>query len=370
MEPYELPAFGSDDLSLAGNPVTNSELHDQQLSPHFSDLSTWAAHTLIPETISQPALSPGSSDPTHFLPGPTSGHQVAIGDTWTDQTSGLVPVVRQQSQQALTQVKDMEEDSGIKLVHALLTCAEAIQLGQIQLAALLLDQMTNDLLTRINTASGIGKVAGYFIQALTRRLYNPAQTSGPFGPGLDYEILYHHFYEACPYLKFSHFTANQAIMEAFDGHDHVHIIDFSLIHGLQWPALIQALALRPGGPPSLKITGIGPASETGSNSLVEVGSKLALLARSVDVRFTFRAVASTRPWMLETNPKEALAVNSIFQLHKLIGSDIDPVLNCIRTLNPKIVTIVEQEANHNQPEFLPRFTEALFYYSTDRKSVV
>ncbi|KAL0332822.1 UNVERIFIED_CONTAM: DELLA protein GAI1 [Sesamum calycinum] len=33
-------------------------------------------------------------------------------------------------------------------------------------------------------------------------------------------------------------------------------------------------------------------------------------------------------------------------------------------MNPKIVTVVEQEANHNGDVFLDRFNEALHYYST------
>ena len=62
------------------------------------------------------------------------------------------------------------------------------------------------------------------------------------------ELLNHHCYEACPYLKFAHSMANQAILEAFNGYDSVHVIDFSLMHELQWSALIEALTLRPGGP--------------------------------------------------------------------------------------------------------------------------
>ncbi|KAJ4973447.1 hypothetical protein NE237_006621 [Protea cynaroides] len=54
------------------------------------------------------------------------------------------------------------------------------------------------------------------------------------------------------------------------------------------------------------------------------------------------------------------------QLHRLLSSEknLEMVLAWIQSLNPKIMTVVEQEANHNQPEFLDRFTEALYYYST------
>ncbi|KAK4790362.1 hypothetical protein SAY86_017666 [Trapa natans] len=270
--------------------------------------------------------------------------------------------------QQLTVVTTMEEDSGIRLVHALMTCAELVQRGDLHLAGALVDEMTA-LLTSINTECGIGKVAGYFIDALSRRIVGAGSVPAP---PHETEILYHHFYETSPYLKFAHFTANQAILEAFEGYDCVHVIDFSLMHGLQWPALIQALALRPGGPPLLRLTGIGPPSPDGRDTLREIGLGLAEVARSVNVRFAFRGVAASRledvkPWMLQVNPNEALAVNSIMQLHKLLGPDptpIESVLSWIRGLNPKIVTLVEQEVNHNQTGFLDRFTEALYYYST------
>ncbi|MEI4889702.1 GRAS family protein, partial [Klebsiella pneumoniae] len=59
-------------------------------------------------------------------------------------------------------------------------------------------------------------------------------------------------------------------------------------------------------------------------------------------------------------------VNSVFELHKLLARPwaIEKVLNSIKAMKPKIVTIVEQESSHNGPVFLDRFNEALHYYST------
>ncbi|KAG1346218.1 DELLA protein GAI [Cocos nucifera] len=273
--------------------------------------------------------------------------------------------------------EEEEEDSAIRLVHLLISCADAVQRGDSVLAGTITEEM-RIVLTRVSTGFGIGKVAGYFVDALCRRIYSLSFSSSTSVTGSvsEYEILYHHFYEACPYLKFAHFMANQAILEAFDGYDRVHVIDFNLMDGLQWPALIQALALRAGGPPFLRLTGIGPPSPDGRDALREVGLRLAELARSVRVRFAFRGVAASRlddvrPWMLQVVPGEAVAVNSVLQLHRLLrdpGDDaaapIDSVLGWIVGLRPNIVTVVEQEADHNKPAFLDRFTEALFYYST------
>ncbi|KAF9613398.1 hypothetical protein IFM89_008228 [Coptis chinensis] len=350
---------------MVNAPDEFSQLATEAVHYNPSDIASWV-DSMLSEFHNQPEFS----DPTNYI------NPVVVpplqADTWSNENVQHCQLLHPQQQQQLTVVATIEEDSGIRLVHLLMGCAESVQRGDASFAGSLIEEMQS-LLTRVNTVSGIGKVAGYFIDALSRRLFSPQNACA--GSSVENEILYHHFYEACPYLKFAHFTANQAILEAFDGHDCVHVIDFNLMHGLQWPALIQALALRPGGPPFLRLTGIGPPSPDGRDSLREIGLKLAELAWSVNVRFAFRGVAASRlddvkPWMLQVNPREAVAVNSIMQLHRLLGSDptrgspIDTVLSWIKSLNPKIVTVVEQESNHNQPLFVDRFTEALFYYST------
>ncbi|KAH7572344.1 hypothetical protein JRO89_XS04G0240800 [Xanthoceras sorbifolium] len=350
---------------MVNSPADISQIASDTVHYNPSDLASWV-DSLLSE-FNQPPLSL-QSDIQHF-PDIIAG---TAGIPTVQNYNYLTEQSLCQQQQQLTVVTAMEEDSGIRLVHMLMTSAELVQRGELALAGSLFEDMKG-LLTRVNTGCGIGKVVGYFIDALSRRILGVGGSI--CGSAYENEILYHHFYEACPYLKFAHFTANQAILEAFDGHDCVHVVDFNLMHGLQWPALIQALALRPGGPPLLRLTGIGPPSPDGRDSLREIGLRLAELARSVNIRFAFRGVAASRledvkPWMLQVSPKEALAVNSIMQLHKLLGSDsarnspMEMVLGWIRNLNPKIMTVVEQETNHNQPEFLDRFTTALHYYST------
>jgi len=64
-----------------------------------------------------------------------------------------------------------------------------------------------------------------------------------------------------PFIRFAHLTANQALLEALAGECYVHIVDLDIVHGLQWPPFMQALAdLRANQGPSLpqfRITGIG-----------------------------------------------------------------------------------------------------------------
>ncbi|XWS34476.1 hypothetical protein CRYUN_Cryun21dG0041800 [Craigia yunnanensis] len=260
------------------------------------------------------------------------------------------------------------QENGIWLVHALMACAEAVQQNNLNIAEALVKQIG---FLAISQAGAMRKVATYFAEALARRIYR-LYPQNPLDHSLS-DVLHMHFYETCPYLKFAHFTANQAILEAFEGKKRVHVIDFSMNQGMQWPALMQALALRVGGPPAFRLTGIGPPRHDNSDHLQEVGWKLAQLAETIHVEFEYRgfvanSLADLDASMLDLRPSEveAVAVNSVFELHKLLARPgaIDKVLSAVKQMKPEIVTIVEQEANNNGPMFLDRFTESLHYYST------
>ncbi|XP_072991787.1 DELLA protein SLR1-like [Typha latifolia] len=267
------------------------------------------------------------------------------------------------------------QEAGIRLVHALMACAEAVQQENLKAADALVKQIS---VLAASQGGAMRKVAGYFAEALARRIYRVSPPPHSAVDSAFADLLHLHFYESCPYLKFAHFTANQAILEAFAGHRRVHVIDFGMKQGMQWPALLQALALRPGGPPSFHLTGIGPPQPDNTDALQQVGWNLAQLADSIHVDFHYRgfvaaSLADLDPSMLipsgsgdASDEPEAVAVNSVFELHPLLSrpAAIEKVLSTIRALRPKIVTLVEQEANHNSGSFVERFTEALHYYST------
>ncbi|GAB2296916.1 hypothetical protein Dimus_031018 [Dionaea muscipula] len=259
------------------------------------------------------------------------------------------------------------QETGVRLVHTLMACAEAVQNDNLKLADTFLKQIG---LLAVSQAGPMRKVATYFAEALARRIYKicPQQSS------VDSDVLLMHFYDTCPYLKFAHFTANQAILEAFAGADRVHVIDFSMKQGMQWPPLMNYLALRPGGPPVFRLTAIGPPQPDNTDALQQVGWKLAQFADTIGVEFHYRgfvcqSLVDLDAAMLDIKQgpaEEMVAVNSVFELHRLLArpGDMEKVLGIIRAVKPKIVTVVEQEANHNGPFFLDRFNEALYYYCT------
>ncbi|KAK7395937.1 hypothetical protein VNO78_16561 [Psophocarpus tetragonolobus] len=252
---------------------------------------------------------------------------------------------------------DQEQDSGLQLVHLLLACAEAVAKEEYMVARRYLHHL-NRVVTPLGDS--MQRVAACFTESLSARL-NSTLTA----PSDSLEVLkvYQIVYQACPYVKFAHFTANQAIFEAFDSEDRVHVIDLDILQGYQWPAFMQALAARPSGPPFLRITGLGPSLD----HVRETGRCLTHLAHSLRIPFEFHPLAhplhDLSPSMLHRRVGEALAVNAVNRLHRLPSHHLGPLLSMIRDQAPNIVTLVEQEASHNGPYFLGRFLEALHYYS-------
>lgn len=276
------------------------------------------------------------------------------------------PVFARPSESTLPVLLVDSQENGVRLVHTLMACADAVQQENFKVAEAL---VKNIGFLAVSQPGAMRKVATYFAEALARRIYRLYPSNQQDSAFTD--LLQMHFYETCPYLKFAHFTANQAILEAFEGKNRVHVIDFSMKQGMQWPALLQALALRPGGPPSFRLTGIGPPSHDETDHLQEVGWRLAQLAETINVEFEYRgfvanSLADLDASMFDIREGETVAVNSIFEMHQLLARSgaVEKVLQVVRELKPEILTVVEQEANHNGNVFLDRFTESLHYYST------
>ncbi|CAG7901134.1 unnamed protein product [Brassica rapa] len=188
---------------------------------------------------------------------------------------------------------------------------------------------------------------------------------------LSYDYLLH---EVCPYFKFGYMSANGAIVEAMKDEERIHIIDFEIGEGSQWVALIQAFSARPGGAPNIRIIGIGDGSK-----LVAVRRRLEKLAKKFDVPFKFHPVSvsscEVEAENLDARIGEALGVNFAYMLHHLPDESVstenhrDRVLRIVKSLSPKVVTLVEQECNTNTSPFLPRFLETLSYYTAMFESI-
>ncbi|KAL0292914.1 UNVERIFIED_CONTAM: Scarecrow-like protein 28 [Sesamum radiatum] len=179
--------------------------------------------------------------------------------------------------------------------------------------------------------------------------------------------------QVSPIPKFIHFTSNEILLRAFEGKDRVHIIDFDIKQGLQWPSLFQSLASRTHPPSHVRITGIGESKQ----ELIETGDRLAGFAEALNLPFEFHPVVDrledVRLWMLHVKEKETVVVNCVVQLHKMLydstGGTIMDFLGLIRSTNAEAIIMAEQEASHNEITLDARLSNSLKYYSAVFDSV-
>ncbi|KAF5197718.1 Scarecrow-like protein [Thalictrum thalictroides] len=268
--------------------------------------------------------------------------------------------------EAIRQKKRDEE--GLHLLTLLLQCAEAVEADNFQEANEMLLEIS-ELSTPFGTSAQ--RVAAYFSEAMSARLVSSClgiYAPLPNAPHHSQKMAsaFQVFNGISPFVKFSHFTANQAIQEAFEREDRVHIIDLDIMQGLQWPGLFHILASRPGGPPFVRLTGLG----TNMEALEATGKRLSDFAETLGLPFEFfplaEKVGNLDPERLNVSKREAVAVHWLHHsLYDVTGSDTN-TLWLLQRLAPKVVTMVEQDRSQTGTQastFLGRFVEAIHYYS-------
>jgi len=265
----------------------------------------------------------------------------------------------------------IQEGKGLHLIHLLLMSATLIDENNFSSAI-------NHLLELYRNVSVSGdsgqRVAAYFADGLTARLL--AQKS-PFyhmvmskpTPAEEF-MAFTHLYRVSSFYQFAHFTANQAILEAFERKEEnnnwaLHVIDFDVSHGFQWPSLIQSLsekATASNHPLSFRITGFAKTLE----ELIETENRLVSFAESFEnIIFEFHGCLRGSELMnLKRRENETVAINLVFYLSSL--SDILKVsdtLTAVHSLNPSIVVLVEREGTQNKPGFISSYMDSLHYYA-------
>lgn len=186
---------------------------------------------------------------------------------------------------------------------------------------------------------------------------------------------YQLYLAACPFRKLSNFTANKTIMSLAQNSMRLHIIDFGILYGFQWPTFIQRISMRPGGPPKLRITGIEfpqPGFRP-AERVEETGRRLADYAKDFNVPFEYNAIAKRWDTIqleeLKIDRDEVLVVNCLYRAKNLLDETIavdssrNIFLNFIRKINPHMFIHGITNGAYNAPFFVTRFREALFHFS-------
>nr|AZL19539.1 transcription factor GRAS2 [Diospyros kaki] len=271
----------------------------------------------------------------------------------------------------------------LDLKQLLVACAEAVSNEDMPIVEALMRK-----LEPMVSVSGepIPRLGAYMLEGLRARLlssgsliYKKLKCKEPTGPEL---MSYMHvLYQICPYYKFAYNSANVVIWETMENESRIHIIDFQIAQGSQWVSLIEVLAKRPGGPPYVRITGIddSQSAQARGGGLEIVGQRLSKFAASYGVPFEFHGAAmcgsEVKLESLILGQGEAVAVNFPYMLHHMPDESVttsnhrDRLLRLVKSLSPKVVTLVEQESNTNTAAFLPRFRETLDYYTAMFESI-
>lgn len=349
---------------LSGSPLSQHDSHSDHTysSPPSASCLTEVADLLIKQKeLENSIVGPGldiSSDCSRSL---LQAHVPVRPDNWR-QLLGI---------------------NGGDLMQVVIACGKAVAENDVFATELLISELGH-----LVSVSGdpMQRLGAYMLEGIVARLsssgsmlYKSLKCKEPTSSEL---MSYMHLlYEICPFYKFGYMSANSAIAEAIKGENFVHIIDFQIAQGSQWVTLLQALAARPGGPPYIRITGIDDSNSAYARGggLDIVGRTLCDVANSCGLPFEFNAVPAASHEVelqhLAIRHGEIIAVNFAYQLHHVPDESVstenhrDRIIRMIKSINPRVVTLVEQESNTNTAPFFPRYMETLNYYTAMFESI-
>lgn len=277
--------------------------------------------------------------------------------------------------------RQSKEEEIIDLSSLLIQCAHTITTGDQSGTYSLLQQIRKH---SSHLGSGSQRLAHYFANGLEARLAgNGSEIYSSYGISRrstsDFLKGYRLYLAACPFKNISRFFSNQTILDLCENATSVHIVDFGINFGFQWPSLIQRFSARPGGPPKVRITGID-VPQPGfrpDERIQETGLRLIDYASSFNVPFEYNAIASK--WedveieVLDLRENEVLIVNCLYQMRWLADETlvVDPntksprnvVLEKIRKMKPCIFIHGIVNGSYGAPFFMTRFREAMYHFS-------
>lgn len=265
----------------------------------------------------------------------------------------------------------------IDLRTLLVTCAQAVAVDDRRNASELLKQIRQHASP---FGDGNQRLAHCFANGLEARL---AGTGSQIYRGLvskktsaaDYIRAYHLYIACSPFRKISNFASNRTIMNIAKNATRIHVIDFGILYGFQWPTFIQRISQREGGPPRLRLTGIEfpqPGFRP-AERIEETGARLKEYAKQFKVPFEYKAIA--KRWEdvkvedLKIDENEFLVVNCMYRSKNLLDETVgvdsarNLVLDLIKKIKPNIFIHGILNGSYNAPFFLTRFKEALFHFS-------
>ncbi|CAK8536075.1 unnamed protein product [Lathyrus sativus] len=242
---------------------------------------------------------------------------------------------------------------------------------------------TNELLKQIRQHSspfgdGLQRLAHYFADGLEIRLAagTPSYKALDVATAGDMLKAYKLFVTSSPLQRMTNLLLTKTIRSVVKNESSIHIIDFGICYGFQWPCLIKTLSTRHGGPPKLRITGIDlpqPGFRP-AERVEETGRRLENFCKKFNVPFEYNCIAqkweTIRLEDLKIDRNEITLVSCLYRLKNLPDETVavncprEAVLKLIKKINPKIFFHGVVNGSYSAPFFLTRFKEALYHFSS------
>lgn len=257
----------------------------------------------------------------------------------------------------------------IDLLHTILSAADYVGNNQFHQAAKLISRCLP------NTSvygTPVQRLSFYFAEALQEKIdkqtgikSNREVPENGKGVALCTNLTFLATHQELPFAQVAQFAGVQAIIENAKRNGNIHLIDLQIRSGIHCTALMQGLVEL--SIKRLKITAIGTADQ---RHIEKTGKRLQSFAESLSLPFSFNAVYLTemkelKEDLLGIEADETVAVYSFMMLRSMISKpeSLENVMRAISRVKPKVMVVIEVEANHNSPSFIDRFMETLLFSS-------
>lgn len=279
------------------------------------------------------------------------------------------------------------EERGIVLIQLLFNCAKHAASGNLRHADSCLSQITQ--IASIDGDS-MQRLSARFASALAVRLVkrwpglhkalNQAQWPKPELGRAQLASS-----PSFPCLGFAYAIIARTLVHSLSHEGAIHVVDLGSGELRLWVPILRSLAGEPrgDGPTNLSFTCV----HGDKASLDKLGLGLAKEAEALGMLFHYNplniGLGELTMEMIKAKPGEALAMVSILSLHVLLAEDdrveaqfgahrnkgikdckqMSQFLAMVKSMAPKVVLLVEKEADHNLNRLADRFLGSLHYYS-------